>query len=91
MKNEKKKKVSGDDPLTKPVRDKGGKFKKAEEPAAEQKGYLILEKEPEERPLIKTRVAGQSTKLAAIQTHNLKFNGIGEPLPELIEGEDEDE
>jgi len=72
-------------------RAKDGKFKKAEEqPAAEQKGYLIPEKEPEERPLIKTRVTGQSTKLAAIQTHNLKFDDIGEPLPEL-EGEENDD
>jgi len=80
-----------------PVRDETGKFKKAiepqpEEPAAEgatSMGERLAEAEEEARPLIKTRVAGQSTKLAAIQTGRLKWKD-GQPLPEL-EGEENDD
>jgi len=69
-------------------RAKDGKFKKAEDPQQPPSEGENLPKN--ERPLIKTRVSGQSTELAAIQTHNLKFDDIGEPLPEL-EGEENDE
>ena len=74
-------------------RAKDGKFKKAEEqpegtvqPAM---GEALGGAEEEARPLIKTRVAGQSTKLAAIQTGRLKWKD-GQPLPEL-EGEENDD
>ena len=88
----KEKREMKDEKKTEFKRGVDGKFKRKEpeEPATE--GSSPEEAgTPSKEPRITTRVTGQSTKLAAIQTHNLKFNGIGEPLPELIEGEDEDE
>ena len=69
-------------------RAKNGKFKKAEDPQQPPSEGENLPKN--ERPLIKTRVTGQSTKLAAIQTGRLKWKD-GEPQPELVEGEENDD
>ena len=48
------------------------------------------EVEEEARPLQPVRVVGAGTKAAKFQTGRLKWKD-GEPQPELIEGEDEDE
>jgi len=78
---------------TDPQRSNDGKFKKAavpEDPAAEK----LLGDHPQEekpRPLLPVRVTGAGTKSAKLQTHNLKWNEAGEPLPELSEGVEEDE
>ena len=66
-------------------RAKNGKFKKAEDRAA------VEPVEVEEQPKLLTKVSGQNTKMAKLQSHNLKTDEIGEPLPEFIEGVEENE
>ena len=66
-------------------RSKDGKFRKAEQPPAEATAA------EEEQPRIKTKVTGLRTKMAAVQTHNLKFDEVGEALPELEGVEEDDE
>ena len=74
------------------ARTKTGKFKKA----IEQLEDAAVVEEPLSRLL--TKVTGQNTTVAALQTHNLKWKD-GEPQPEFIgeqppdpaEGEKENE